>query len=136
MGPLVYFARVNDDGPVKIGFSFNLRERIYSLRAEFGRGLNIIGVIDGDRKIEKALHKQFSGIALGREWFQPTADLLQYISCHADSFRLGRNQNVLAFKRRIDGRLIGEFLEVCSERGEDGNAVLARLVRDWVDSVQ
>ncbi len=131
--PVVYFARINDDGPIKIGFSFNLRQRVYSLRAEFGQNLKIIGTIDGDRKVEKALHKRFSAVALGQEWFDPAPELLQYISCHADPFRLGRNENVLAFKRDIDGKLLGEFLEVCRERGRDGKEVMARIVRDWID---
>jgi predicted DNA-binding protein len=73
----VYFAE--RDGLIKIGWSYNVPNRIMALRAE------LIGAIPGDRSIESSVHARFEHLRVHGEWFRPEVDLLAYIHDEAQN---------------------------------------------------
>lgn len=80
MRPVVYFARSGANGPIKIGFSANLRQRVAALETSAFEAITILAVVDGDRDLECSLHEQFSSFRLKREWFSASDELLAYIA--------------------------------------------------------
>jgi T5orf172 domain len=66
----VYFIHDKKSRSVKIGTSTDTPERLYSLQIGNSNSLSIIGVIDGNRKLEKELHKTFRKHHIRGEWFR------------------------------------------------------------------
>lgn len=83
---MIYFLQAEDseDGRIKIGHTSDYHGRLNGLSAEYGK-LKLLGVMDGSRLVEKALHLQFvdSRIDPRREWFRPTKDLLDFIEANS-----------------------------------------------------
>lgn len=74
----VYFIRSRKDGLIKIGFSTDAVRRI----GEFEGGASkyeMIGVIEGDRKTEAALHRRFYNHRNHGEWFNPHSDIMEFV---------------------------------------------------------
>lgn len=67
----VYFAQEKEGGPIKIGFSFNVK-----LRTKHWR---VIALLPGARKTEKYLHGKFAHLRIAGEWFRPETELLEFI---------------------------------------------------------
>lgn len=83
--PLVYFIR--NGNRIKIGTSTELKRRIRTLAL---RADNVALLLDGDRRLERQLHKQFADLRIGdTEWFAYEAPLTDYI---ADQNRLARKE--------------------------------------------
>jgi hypothetical protein len=82
----VYFLQPPAGGPIKIGYTINLRMRLESLSAGQVDGLVVLATIPGNRLAEKEIHNRFAasrkygarGVTVG-EWFEPTQDLVDYI---------------------------------------------------------
>lgn len=62
---MIYFARVGEDGPIKIGFSDNVFARLSWLGSYFGERLRLLLVVPGDRHIERVMHERFAHLRLG-----------------------------------------------------------------------
>lgn len=79
--PIVY---VIGNGPrVKIGTTRHLRRRVSSLSL---RRENVICALQGDRRLERALHRTFFVDRVGStEWFKPSEDLIAYIKTKTDA---------------------------------------------------
>jgi T5orf172 domain len=75
---LIYFIK-SPDGPIKIGTTIRLSERLKKLAAEYGEGLEVLAVTEGDRDIEQELHERFSYLRRVGEWFEPGDDLVGFI---------------------------------------------------------
>jgi hypothetical protein len=76
---LIYYARRESDGLIKIGTSRVLAGRLATLKLEHGP-LQLMAVEGGSHKQENALHRQFAGLrAEGREWFRPELPLLEHV---------------------------------------------------------
>jgi hypothetical protein len=71
-----YFHR--PDGAIKIGTSEHLADRLRNLRAQHGGEL--LATEPGGYNAENARHRQFSGYALGGEWFTASTELEQLIA--------------------------------------------------------
>jgi hypothetical protein len=77
---VIYFAQPVDGGPIKIGHAVDVKRRVVALQSWYGRRLAILAEIEGDRKLEAALHKKFDHLRLGTtEQFRPEPELLDYI---------------------------------------------------------
>lgn len=82
----VYFLQAPTGGPVKIGYTVNLRMRVASLSAGQVDGLVVLATLPGNRLAEKEIHDRFAasrrhdeyGTPAG-EWFEPTQDLVDFI---------------------------------------------------------
>ncbi len=80
---MIYFAQRKSGGPIKIGTSVQLAQRIITLRREHGADLEVLGVVTGSYKEESALHERFDHLHHEKEWFHPGEDLLVFISADA-----------------------------------------------------
>lgn len=67
--PTVYFVG-SEEGPVKIGFTTELPNRLRSLRNSSPVPLKLLASIPGTRETEKEYHCRFSGYRLHGEWFE------------------------------------------------------------------
>lgn len=76
---LVYFLQVNDDGPIKIGWTGDT-EKFASRRSALQTGcpwpLQLVGTAPGTHDLERALHKRYKPLHMQGEWFFPSAELL------------------------------------------------------------
>lgn len=70
----VYYIQIGDR--LKIGFSVDVRKRMRAYPPES----RLLAVEPGSVELERERHRQFKGsLTHGREWFSPTADLLEHI---------------------------------------------------------
>lgn len=82
---MIYFLRSPQTGYVKIGLTENYHLRLSQLIAQHG-DLELLGLMEGSRDKEKALHKRFATDQVkgkGREWFRPSAKLSELIEAEA-----------------------------------------------------
>jgi hypothetical protein len=75
----VYFLRISENGPIKIGFTKRLRERLSKVQVDNPFFVKLIAVTKGGRKEEYQLHQKFAKYRLYGEWFDPAEELLRYI---------------------------------------------------------
>jgi hypothetical protein len=75
----VYFVRAGPDGPVKIGLARDVARRLKTLQTASPVPLLLLGVVPGDAKVERQLHRRFAGSRLRGEWFTPSPELLAHI---------------------------------------------------------
>lgn len=66
----VYFIQVAGNGPIKIGYAANVRSRLASLQTASFLDLKVIGQIEGDCRLERALHQRLAPWHIVREWFR------------------------------------------------------------------
>src|SRR4051794_2261972 len=72
----VYFIRVGDDGPVKIGCAEDVDHRVLTLQSGNHRDLNLFRVIDGGPSVERWLHDHFRHLHIRGEWFDFDASMV------------------------------------------------------------
>lgn len=76
----IYFLQQGKSGPIKIGWSTNIRTRIASLQTATHERLHLLLVLDGQAKDERRLHAWFAHERLGGEWFSPDGELASFIA--------------------------------------------------------
>lgn len=70
----VYYIHIGER--IKIGYSVDVKRR---MRA-YPPGSKLLAVEPGDRDLERKRHQQFAGSRTeGREWFQPTVDIMELV---------------------------------------------------------
>ncbi len=80
----VYFFQDVDSQRVKIGVSWNVKQRVRGIATQAGREVVALGYIPGGGDaMETELHAKFAHIRLIGEWFRPGDDLMAYIREHA-----------------------------------------------------
>ena len=72
----VYFIRIGDDGPVKIGFAKDVESRRKALQVAHPSRMNVIRTIDGDMAAENWLHDRFLDEHLEGDWFRFHAEMV------------------------------------------------------------
>jgi len=75
----VYFFRLGEGGPIKIGFTKNIRSRLTIIQVGNPCMVVLLAVFPGGRKEEFELHKKFIKYKLYGEWFEPNEELLSLI---------------------------------------------------------
>ncbi len=65
----VYFIQMGEDGPIKIGFTHNIVNRMIALRTASPYKLNLLYIADGDTEAETNLHGVYRHHRLEGEWF-------------------------------------------------------------------
>jgi DNA-binding XRE family transcriptional regulator len=76
---VVYFIQMGAGGPVKIGYTTDLAKRIESLNCGSPHALTVLGTIPGTTAVERALHKLFKPYRMRLEWFEPAAEVVEWI---------------------------------------------------------
>lgn len=69
----VYFVQAgNGDGPIKIGYTKNLIERIAAIKQSHSEFISVLKTYpDWDRGVERSLHKMFKPYRIKGEWYKP-----------------------------------------------------------------
>ena len=75
----VYFIQAGEGGPVKIGWSSNIKVRMESAQVDNPEPLALLAYVPGGPEIEARLHHRFREAHLRGEWFRPVRDLLDLI---------------------------------------------------------
>ena len=75
---MIYFIK-SPQGPIKIGTTIRLTQRLRALASEHGQGLEVLAVADGSFEVERNLHRRFAHLRKVGEWFEPGDDLLGFI---------------------------------------------------------
>ena len=71
----IYFIRCGTDGPIKIGWTANLKERLANLQSANPAELVLLGSRSGTQEQEKELHARFASQRLRGEWFSWSLEL-------------------------------------------------------------
>lgn len=81
MAAVVYFAQSDQTGLVKVGATYCVENRMQLLRSvRGGRSVKLLATIPGMRGLESQFLRHFWSRHVGREWFQPDADMLADIA--------------------------------------------------------
>lgn len=78
-GSSVYFVQQGANGPIKIGVSRDVQARLTQLQTSSAHPLQLLVSVAGGSALEADLHKQFEADRLHGEWFEPSAQLLDFI---------------------------------------------------------
>lgn len=76
----VYFAQAKRTGEIKIGFSTQVYSRLYLLGNQRFTQMDLLGWKRGGPAMERKMHAKFAHLSLGREWFEPGQELIDYIA--------------------------------------------------------
>lgn len=74
---VTYFIRLGDDGPIKIGRTFDVDARLPKLQTGAPKPLKVLRIIKGDH--ERDLHIKFDALRQHGEWFDPAPELIRFI---------------------------------------------------------
>lgn len=74
----IYFIQ-RDDGPIKIGLSKNVANRLATLATASANELKLLGAVPGDKKTEAKIHRQLRDFRMNREWFRPCDEVISLI---------------------------------------------------------
>ena len=77
---MIYFVQAGVDGPIKIGHSTRVpRRRLAEVQTGCPQVLKLLLTMSGDKKLERKMHALFGHAHLHGEWFNPTAQLVEFI---------------------------------------------------------
>lgn len=94
----VYFIQ-SGNGPIKIGWSNGIEQRLATLQMGNPEKLTILRQFRGDIWEEKALQRKFKNFKIHGEWFTPTQEILDFIKNTKDEDFLWE---VDAYKHKAD----------------------------------
>jgi hypothetical protein len=75
----VYFVQDELTGYIKIGYAANIPSRVSTLRIGNPHGVRLVGVLNGWKREEQALHDRFREYQRSGEWFRPARRLVEFI---------------------------------------------------------
>lgn len=75
----VYFVQAGTVGPIKIGTSVSVKDRVASIQVHCPERLFVLGVIRGGIIIEQAMHRRFAAHRLHHEWFEPNPHIFAFL---------------------------------------------------------
>jgi hypothetical protein len=76
---VVYFIRAGDDGPVKIGLTFDVASRMSALQLANAAMLRVIHSVDGDKDTESIAHEDFRPFHIRGEWFRFDGSMIGWV---------------------------------------------------------
>ena len=79
---MIYFIQMGDDGPIKIGTTEHIHERMEKLQVANPYKLKILWVYNGRSYDEAGLHKKYDMYNIRGEWFWPVKEILEFRSTH------------------------------------------------------
>lgn len=83
-GDDLYFVRMGDKGPIKIGRATDPLKRIQTLQTGNPERLTILHIAKGEGWQETFWHALFAGFRINGEWFRPLGGLPETIAAMAD----------------------------------------------------
>jgi hypothetical protein len=76
----VYFVQAGESGPVKIGVTGNIEDRVRTMQTGSPQPLRVLATFPGGFDLEARLHRMFAPHRVHGEWFAPAPDLLQRLA--------------------------------------------------------
>lgn len=89
----VYFIQIGKSGDIKIGYSNNIKDRMYTIQTSIPEKIRLLGYIKGDRCKEKEIHELFKDFKIKGEWFKCNKILIDYLN-NVNEMRLVNNMGV------------------------------------------
>lgn len=85
---VVYFVQAGTHaGPIKIGFTVNMRKRLEDLQTANHERLTVLGTIPNcSRQDEARIQRQFDPLKIHGEWFYPAKPLREFILAKTQSY--------------------------------------------------
>jgi hypothetical protein len=81
----VYFIRAGENGPIKIGTTCSIHDRIEFLQTASWERLRALCVFPAARREEKHIHNLFAENRIRGEWFLPVPEIFAYIASRSDN---------------------------------------------------
>lgn len=75
----IYFLQA-ESGPVKIGIARSPKDRLRQVQTHTHEEVRLIGVMPGNFKIERELHKRFRAFHIRGEWFNFSEEIQKLIA--------------------------------------------------------
>jgi len=75
----IYFIQQGRDGPVKIGFTKDVENRMKNLQTANPAPLDLLVFYPGNQEMEKELQYRFDDIRISGEWFEPYEKLFREV---------------------------------------------------------
>jgi hypothetical protein len=75
----IYFAQMENTGPIKIGISNDPNKRMATLNTSSPYPINLIYFTPGCEEDEKSIHWQFRDFLIRNEWFHPDKKIFRMI---------------------------------------------------------
>jgi hypothetical protein len=132
---MIYFLQEPDGGPIKIGTTIRLSQRVKQLEKEQGVPLRVLGVMDGSYADETALHGRFVRDERGREWFRANTELTAFIAAETRPWD-GTDEvplSALGVPVKIDASVIHDARIVAAYEGKSLAAYLNETIRPIVE---
>jgi hypothetical protein len=79
---MVYFIQMGENGPIKIGETKSIHERLEMLQVANPYRLRILWVYNGRKYGEAELHEKFKQYNIRGEWFWPVEEILEFRNVH------------------------------------------------------
>ena len=77
---MIYFVRLGEGGPIKIGCTHDIPWRMERLRNGHKLRVQFLKTVPGEREQEREAHERFAHYRIGRsEQFRPGPDLMDYL---------------------------------------------------------
>ncbi len=134
MSSVVYFIQQGTMGPVKVGFSENLSNRLSSLQTGNPYELRVLLSHPGDEALEHTIHAHLHKHRLQGEWFQPCADIVEIVL----ALRSGIGPEEYLAAVNLDDTLAntgGKIRWQVAFRAIAGSKYLEPLLRRSIDSI-
>ncbi len=77
---VAYFVQQGEGGPIKIGYTHCIKDRMRSLKVEHGHDCVLLATRVGGRDRESVYHFQFAADYIEGEWFHPSEAILAEIA--------------------------------------------------------
>lgn len=116
----IYFAQCGDR--IKIGISQDVIARLSQLRTGAGAPVKLIAAVEGDTRMERALHKKLKHLRIDGEWFRDCSETRAAIQNSLNNFP----NFIVPGKRRRRGpnRLVGPVCRVIWPDKTDANVAV------------
>lgn len=80
----VYFIECSATRRIKIGWAIDAENRLTALQTGAPSKLQLLSKVRGTKSDEREMHQQFAATRIIGEWFEPTQELLEFISQATD----------------------------------------------------
>lgn len=88
---MIYFIQAGEKGPIKIGLAERPTTRKKDLQTAHYDELRIIGVMEGDNKLEDELHFRFEAYRIRGEWYKPEPVIYKYVEDYCQQVKDNKN---------------------------------------------
>lgn len=97
---MIYFFENTANKLIKIGTSANVTLRHYQIQETVGSPVRVLGVMEGDEKIERDLHNQFAVDRILGEWFRLSDPLSAFITQNCKPYESEKHGGPDGYQKR------------------------------------